>query len=283
MSVKHIAVKALHGLRIGLASVALFQFTIGASLAGAAPKKTSAGDANTATPIKHVIIIIGENRTFDHIFATYVPKPGESVNNLLSEGIVTDKGAPGANFALANQSSAVSSGAAFELSPMTSKALYTVLPAPLSGGPTNVCTDNGICNLGDATSSEDGLSKHPINYSAFLLTGGTGLTGKVPDSRITGVSSSAPYSTLMPGPFQLTNTTLLPYDSYAASPVHRFYQMWQQEDCDASHITTANPSGCLADLFPWVEVTVGAGSNGAAPAANFSTDYAPGGTTTGEG
>jgi len=25
----------------------------------------------TATPIKHVIIIIGENRTFDHIFATY--------------------------------------------------------------------------------------------------------------------------------------------------------------------------------------------------------------------
>jgi phospholipase C len=283
MSVKHIAGKALHGLRIGLASVALFQFTIGASLAGAAPKKAAAGDANTASPIKHVIIIIGENRTFDHIFATYQPKPGETVNNLLSEGIVTDKGAPGVNFALANQSSAVSSGAAFELSPMTSKALYSVLPAPLNGGPTNVCTDNGICNLGDATSSEDGLSKHPINYSAFLMTGGTGLTGKVPDSRITGVSSSAPYSTLMPGPFQLTNTTLLPYDSYAASPVHRFYQMWQQEDCDASHITTANPSGCLADLFPWVEVTVGAGSNGAAPAANFSTDYAPGGTTTGEG
>src|SRR5579862_8261977 len=167
MSVKHIAAKALQGLRVGLASIALFQFTIGASLAGAAPKQGSS-DANTATPIKHVIIIIGENRTFDHIFATYQPKPGETVNNLLSEGIITAKGAPGVNFALANQFSAVSSGATFELSPMTSKALYPVLPAPLNGGPTNVCTDNGICNLGDATSSEDGLSKHPINYSAFL-------------------------------------------------------------------------------------------------------------------
>ena len=78
MSVKHIAAKALHGLRIGLASVALFQFTIGASLAGAAPKKAGAGDANTASPIKHVIVIVGENRSFDHIFATYTPKPGET-------------------------------------------------------------------------------------------------------------------------------------------------------------------------------------------------------------
>ena len=28
------------------------------------------GDANTATPIKHVIVIVGENRSFDHLFAT---------------------------------------------------------------------------------------------------------------------------------------------------------------------------------------------------------------------
>ncbi len=27
----------------------------------------------TASPIKHVIIIVGENRSFDHLFATYVP------------------------------------------------------------------------------------------------------------------------------------------------------------------------------------------------------------------
>ena len=30
-------------------------------------------DGDTETPIKHVIIMIGENRTFDHVFATYKP------------------------------------------------------------------------------------------------------------------------------------------------------------------------------------------------------------------
>jgi phospholipase C len=34
---------------------------------------------NTTSPIKHVIVIIGENRTFDHVFATYKPKSGETV------------------------------------------------------------------------------------------------------------------------------------------------------------------------------------------------------------
>ena len=28
----------------------------------------------TATPIKHLVIIVGENRSFDHLFATYVPQ-----------------------------------------------------------------------------------------------------------------------------------------------------------------------------------------------------------------
>ncbi len=76
---------------------------------------------------------------------------------------------------------------------------------------------------------------------------------------------------------------LLPYDSYTASPVHRFYQMWQQMDCTASAATPKNPSGCKADLFPYVEVTVGAGANGITPPANFSTDYSPTAVTTGEG
>ena len=40
----------------------------------------------TASPIKHVIIIVGENRSFDHLFATYVPKSKhERVLNLLHE------------------------------------------------------------------------------------------------------------------------------------------------------------------------------------------------------
>ena len=241
------------------------------------------GVSKTISPIKHVIVIVGENRSFDHLFATYVPKHGETVNNLLSEGIVKPNGAPGANYVRALQYKAdVTGSTTFQLSPKSGKAPYAVLPAPLAGGPSDVCKDNGICTLQDATSSEDGLPDFPLTYYESMLLGGSGLTGKVPDSRVPGVHNSAPYSTLPAGPFQITGSTF-PYNSYAASPVHRFYQMWQQEDCDISHWTAANPSGCLADLFTWTEVTVGSNVNGKAQPANFSTDYAPNATTTGEG
>jgi phospholipase C len=59
---------------------------------------------DTETPIKHVIVLIGENRTFDHIFGTYVPRSRkESVSNLLSKGIINADGTPGPNFAKAAQ------------------------------------------------------------------------------------------------------------------------------------------------------------------------------------
>ena len=274
---------------MSLATVAMLQF----SIAGPLATNANADDrGKTKTPIKHVIVIVGENRTFDHIFATYKAKAGESVNNLLSEEIINEDGTPGKHFHKAKQYVAdVPTGGKFELAPKK-KEFYSHLPAPLNGGPTNVCTDNGICMPSDATSSEAGLSDGPmdpncrvectVNYYDFMLTGGTGLTGKVPDSRINGVHNTAPYSTLAPGPFELTGSNF-PYDSYAASPVHRFYQMWQQEDCSASHVTKRNPSGCLADLFTWTEVTVGSNNNGKPQPSNFSTDYAPGKVTTGEG
>src|SRR5580693_1063433 len=63
----------------------------------------------TASPIKHVVIIVGENRSFDHLFATYVPKRrNERVWNLLSEGIINADGTPGPNLAKANQFKIVS-------------------------------------------------------------------------------------------------------------------------------------------------------------------------------
>ena len=85
---------------------------------------------------------------------------------------------------------------------------------------------------------------------------------------------------LPPGPYQLTNSRnptgpLLTYDDYAESPVHRFYQMWQQLDC----IAVCRVCTCLNDLFPWVEATVGAGSNGKPPPANFT--YKEGATAMG--
>jgi phospholipase C len=280
MSFKHVASNALHCLRIGVTTLALFQFTIGGPLASSLQAATPDNDQNTTSPIKHVIVIIGENRSFDHVFATYVPKGGQTVWNLLSQGIVNADGTPGPNFVKAHQLSALESGAsnAFLLSPPDKSDFPgDHLPAPLVGGAKDSFIPGDSLML--AQQSENGL---PSDYYQDLVSGGTGLTSKTPDTRITNVNS------LPAGPFQLTNGKLFNYNAYAASPVHRFYQMWQQLDCSPFSITEANPSGCTNRLFSWVEVTVGAGTggsgtNGVKQPANFSTEFSTNAVTTGEG
>ena len=272
MKLKNVASHTLNGLRIGLGSLALFQFTIGAPLANAAVSSPISPNP-TRTPIKHVVVIIGENRSFDHVFATYVPHNGERVWNLLSEGIVNNDGSPGPNFYKAEQHAAQDpTSDAFLLNPAKTQFPKGVLPAPLVGGPKDSYVAGDSLTL--AEQSENGL---PEDYYRYLVSGGSGLTSKTPDTRITDVNS------LPPGPFQLTNGGSFVYNSYAASPVHRFYQMWQQLDCGLDHATPERPSGCDGGLFSWVEVTVGAGTNGLPQPANFSTEYSPKATTTGEG
>jgi phospholipase C len=93
-------------------------------------------DGQTRSPIQHLIVIIGENRMFDHVFATYKPKRSETVNNLLSQGIVKEDGTPGPNFSAAAQSSATDSTPdKYRLSPSDDKP-YDVLPPALAGGGT---------------------------------------------------------------------------------------------------------------------------------------------------
>ncbi|MGB6744423.1 MAG: phosphoesterase, partial [Terracidiphilus sp.] len=273
MFVKQVAVSALRTARAGLISAAILQLVIGNPLADAQSPSTRSRDNDTSTPIKHVIVIIGENRSFDHVFATYVPKKGETVWNLLSEGIIKADGTPGPNFDKAEQKAAYDEASdGYLLSPTKTEFPGAVLPAPLVGGPEDSYVKDDSLTL--AKQSENGL---PADYYAYLVTGGSGQTSATPDARITNVNS------LPAGPFQLTNGDTFTYNSYAASPVHRFYQMWQQLDCSADRSTRDNPSGCNARLFPWVETTVGAGTNGVTQPANFSTNYAPGDVTTGEG
>ena len=61
------------------------------------------GSGRTTTPIKHVIIVVGENHTFDNLFGTYRPKSGQTIANLLSKGIVNADGTPGPHFERARQ------------------------------------------------------------------------------------------------------------------------------------------------------------------------------------
>src|SRR5215471_16377345 len=203
----------------------------------------------TASPIKHVLIIVGENRSFDHLFATYVPhNKGERVLNLLSQGIIKSDGSPGPNFAKGHQFRFTAPpngpGNFFISAGSAAKTLYTTLPPP---DLANVQNPPGAAIL-TIPGGDPGL---PAKDQFLFGTGGTGLPNKTgPDTRITNVNS------LPPGPFQMTGPTM-PYDAYTGDTIHQFFQMYQQMDCaiDAEHVSRGNPTGCLHDLQSAITTT----------------------------
>ncbi len=77
------------------ASTALYTLSISAQSFAASPAP--------ATKIEHVIIVVGENHTFDNIFGAYKPKHGQKIDNLLSKGVINEDGTPGPHFHLARQ------------------------------------------------------------------------------------------------------------------------------------------------------------------------------------
>jgi phospholipase C len=96
---------------------------LGGTAAGAEPA--------TATPIKHLIVVVGENIkniTFDNLFATWEPRSGESVHNLLSQGIVNRDGRPGPRFEKAIQRRAEAREGYSVTPPIT--GTYGELPQP---------------------------------------------------------------------------------------------------------------------------------------------------------
>jgi len=240
-------------------------------------------DHKTASPIKHVVVIIGENRTFDHLFATYQPRRGEHVDNLLSKGIIKIDGTPGPNYAKAAQFSAVDNNF-YAISP-SQKTPYDKTSNPLQAPGTSyafkacysdikqAALDGPGCLTSQALAAQADYGLLPEDLP-LLTRGATGLSPGSPDSRITN------YNKLPHGPYPLVmqqgNSLVSLYDTYGGSPVHRFYQMWQQLDCDVTKATRKNPSGCQADLFPWVELTVSSGSNGGAPKPLAEGDIAMG-------
>jgi phospholipase C len=209
-------------------------------------KKTN---VKTETPIKHVIVLIGENRTFDHLFATYQPKHGESVSNLLSKGIVNADGTPGPNFSRAQQFQAV---APFRTDYFVSlnadeKIPYQTLPTPtLNFAPTQTIFPPGT-PTSLLAAVEPSLETQDLN---LLTTGAASGFSQTflqpdPDTRV------ANFNNLPNGPFALRGPQL-PYDSYTGDTTHRLFEMWQQSDCNVLNATPENPSGCLSDLYPFV-------------------------------
>jgi phospholipase C len=239
----------------------------------------------TATPIEHVIVIIGENRTFDNVYGTYKPKHGQTVSNLRSMGIVNDDGSPGPNAGLATQ---------FEIGNINpvayfvsttklnspGKTAYSLLPTPEAGNaPPLPVTRTQLDN--NPVVSAPPFDHHTFSQAQLhalsgalgmgdlhlLTTGATGLSNCTtdptqppspcpePDTRIDN------FAALPNTVFQITGKNVK-YDSYTGDMVHRFFHMWQQSDCDVSNVTTSNPSGCLNDLYPYVGISRGDDSGG---------------------
>jgi phospholipase C len=188
------------------------------------------------------------------VFGTYQPPSGQTVWNLLSEGIVEGDATPGPNAYLAEQYQA-SDPEVFSIHPTKTEA-FSILPQPKVGGPENVLfpSASAVAALEPALESADDI---------LLTEGGTGIPGPL-DTR---------FPTDLPNdPFQITS--YIPYDSYSGSPVQRFFQMRQQLDCSLANASAQNPAGCAGDLFPWVEVTVAAGSSGKPEPSGFKGEGA---------
>jgi phospholipase C len=168
-----------------------------AAAAGAAPH--ARWGPHTTTPIKHVVVIIGENHSFDNVFATYRPAGHQKIWNLLSKGIVTKAGAPGPNYKKAVQLTA-SDTKKYSLSPRIT-GRYKTLPRPNTTYVSKACD---------------------------------GLNGDSPDTRFPADLPGGPYQITKYVPYIDNHIEYSRYGqcefygAYVGDPIHRFYQMWQQ-------------------------------------------------------
>ncbi len=122
--------------------------TLAATLGSPALFAQPAFAGPTTTPIKHLIVVVGENVTFDTLFGTYIPARGQKVHNLLSKGIVNADGTPGPNYGIAVQSTAADVGGLYTLdAPRT--GTFANLPQPMLSGAFNPATFQLYGNIPD--------------------------------------------------------------------------------------------------------------------------------------
>jgi len=188
----------------------LFGGTAAVALPGAAAAKAKhrhRGFGATATPIKHVIVIIGENHSFDNVFATYKAPGRQHVRNLLSERIVTASGAPGGGVGKARQQTATDT-TTYQVRPAKTGA-YSTLPQP------------------NTTYISSGCDGQPENQA---------------DTRFPANLPNAPYQITKFVPYFDDHGEYgdkCGFDgAFVGDPIHRFYQMYQQVDGNKQDLWT---------------------------------------------
>src|ERR1700753_2134511 len=180
------------------------RFTNSAESALAKPAKSTSASTNpadgakTTSPIKHVIILIGENRGLDHTLGVYKPKgAGQTISNLLSKGIVNEDGTPGPNFAQAQQFSVAGQPSFYVGAPAIAKSPYpsaNMMPQPNTNGTPTAQSDTGapFKSITEASVEKD---MDPASLD-ILTTGFSGLKTGVVDTRVPGAGT-------LEGPFQM--------------------------------------------------------------------------------
>jgi len=200
----------------------------------------------TRSPIKHVIVVLGENRSFDNLFGTYTPPdPNQKVMNLLSEGLVDETGFPPGFYTTLSTANPIQNQATdtstYELSP-TQTGPFANLPQPstgLNGLPASACLltslafASGLPGYGPPTCTDIGLAAED---QPLLLLGGThqplfipqdiGLT-PVEDCRYDLLQAANTPLPLPNGPYPLVNPGALiqaladvpPFDSTKCQPL----------------------------------------------------------------
>jgi acid phosphatase len=198
-------------LVVALSGVAVLAAGSGAA-AGKGGHARGGGDASataTASPIKHVIVIIGENHTFDNVYGTYQPPRGQRIMNLLSEGIVNANGDPGPNVGKATQNTATDT-TEYQLDP-TRTGAYPTLPQPDTTYVSQACD---------------------------------GQTGNTPDARFPTNLANAPYQITKYVPYfddhgQYNKFGTCEFNgAYVGDPLHRFYQMYQEVSSNKNDLWT---------------------------------------------
>ena len=194
--------------------------TNGAVPAAAATSLAALNAGPTTTAIKNVIVVVGENQTFDAVFATYSAPANQTVKNLLSQGIINADGTPGPKFSLAAQNQGAAQ-TTYTLNP-TRGALYATLPQPELIG---------------------------------VLNAQLQAQGGVPDQRTPANLPNGPFQNTKYAPYALSPTN--PLGNLTGDPVHRFFQMWQQTGGDNSKLdlytwvaTTTGQGGDTSGVTP---------------------------------
>jgi phospholipase C len=192
----------------------------------------------------------------------YRPKgKGQTISNMLSKGIVNEDGSPGPNYALAQQFSVAGQPAYYIGAPNAAKFAYSaanVMPRPSTSGTPSV--QSNVLRLHERCIASAEKDMDPSDLE-FLTTGASGLPANSLDTRVPGAGTLA-------GPYPLQGPNLTD-DDYTGDTSHRFYTAWQQQDCSVANATKTDPTGCKADLFPFVIATVSTSDKGVGNSMGF--------------